>query len=60
MSRNQTWEEYRASGVQSIIDLIDRGNWWPSQAQIEWLNKYATDLEIMDLGGRGLDVTKVA
>lgn len=56
---NETWEEYRAAGVQRIIDLIDDDpSWRPGKEQINWLNKYATDLELVDLGGRGVDATK--
>jgi hypothetical protein len=55
-----TWEEYRAQHVQSIIDLIDKdSHWHPSKEQINWLNRYATDLELVDLGARGVDATKL-
>lgn len=54
----QTWESYREEAVARFFRIADEFPLWrPSADQIVWLNKYATDLELMDLGARGIDAT---
>lgn len=58
---SESWEEYRAQAVQSYIDIKDKTpTFQPTKDQLVWLNKYATDLELVDLGARGIDATNVS
>lgn len=54
-SRERSWQQYRAEGVAEILKLMrEDEHWWPSVAQMNWLSKYATEAERIQLAEEGV------